>query len=252
MFTQNNVHTTCTVTSFDADSHFTMEAIYRLEVSAGISVIEELVQRTFPAVAGVNVWEMYDLILKKWASGHGSHPPTWTELFRALKDMGLSKLAGRIEKYLRVTVPEDRPRPPPDEEGVSKEKDGEQINNYMFLFSCSRFYETPEQESLRLNKMLEEYINANTLLKKENIQLKETNTNLEQEIARLKSEEVKEEQLDPETIKEEPTSGNGLKQFVYIRCVCINMFYVDHQLPSSTLKHIKQETKAEPQTTDSE
>ncbi len=52
---------------------------------------------------------------------------------------------------------------------------------------------------------------------KENIQLKKTNINLEQEIARLKSEEVKEEQLDPVSIREEPTSGNGLKQFVYIR-----------------------------------
>ena len=30
------------------------------------------------------------------------------------------------------------------------------------------------------------------------------------------------------------------------------MFYVDHQLPSSTLKHIEQETKAVPQTTDGE
>ncbi len=60
--------------------------------------------------------------------------------------------------------------------------------------------------------MLVECFSANTLLKKENIQLKKVNNNLEQEIARLISEEVKEEQLVPETIKEEPTSGNGLKQ----------------------------------------
>ncbi len=58
---------------------------------------------------------------------------------------------------------------------------------------------------------------ANTLLMKENNQLKKEKNNLEQEIARLKSEAVKEEQLDPETIKVEPTSGNGLKQLVYIR-----------------------------------
>ena len=74
--------------------------------------------------------------------------------------------------------------------------------------------EIPEQENLKLNNVLAD---ANTLLKKENIQLKKANSNLEQEIACLKSEEVKEEQLDPETIKVEPTSGNGLKQFVYIR-----------------------------------
>ena len=76
---------------------------------------------------------------------------------------------------------------------------------------------TPEQEILWLNNMLAECISANTLLMKENIQFKKTNNNLEQEIARLKSEKVKEEQLNPETIKEEPTSGNGLKQLVCIR-----------------------------------
>ncbi len=59
--------------------------------------------------------------------------------------------------------------------------------------------------------MLVECISANTLLMKENIQLKKTNNNLQQEIAHLKSEKVKEEQLDPETIKEEPTPDNGLK-----------------------------------------
>ncbi len=45
---------------------------------------------------------------------------------------------------------------------------------------------------------------------KENIQLKKINNNLQQEIARLKSEKVKEEQLDPETIKEEPTPDNEI------------------------------------------
>ncbi len=61
-----------------------------------------------------------------------------------------------------------------------------------------------EQEILRLNNMLAEYISANTLLKKEN-------NNQEQEITRLK------EQLDPVSIKEEPTSDTGLNQFVYIK-----------------------------------
>ncbi len=130
------MHTNCTVTPFDADSHFTMGAINCLKASAGISLVEELVEHTptaFPAVAGMDVREMYDLILKEWASGH---PPTWTELFRVLKEMGLSELAGRIEKYLRGSVPEDPPRSPPDEEGDSEEeKDGEQINDYMsFVF----------------------------------------------------------------------------------------------------------------------
>ncbi|XP_064401224.1 uncharacterized protein LOC135347256 isoform X2 [Halichondria panicea] len=204
-----------TMTPFDADSHFTMRAIDRLKVSAGISVKEELVQHTSPtaflAVAGVDVWEMYNYILGEWESGRGPHPPTWTELFRVLKEIGLSELAGRIEKYLRGSVPEDPPRPPPDEEGDSEEEKDD---------------ETPKQENLRLNNVLAEYISANILLK--NIQLKKANINLEHH---LKSEKVKEEQLDPASIKEEPT------------------FDKNNQSPSSPLKHIKQETKADPQTT---
>ncbi len=123
------------VTPFDADSHFTMRAIDCLKASAGISLIEELVQNTsptaFPAVAGVDVQDVYTHILEEWASGYGSYQPEWTELFRALKEMGLSELAGQMEKYLRGSVPEDPPRPPPVEEGDSeKEKDGERISDY--------------------------------------------------------------------------------------------------------------------------
>ncbi len=55
---------------------------------------------------------------------------------------------------------------------------------------------TPEQEILSLNNMLAEGTSANTLLMKENIQLKKANINLQQEIAHLKSEKVKEKQ-DP-------------------------------------------------------
>ncbi len=121
------------MTAFDADSHFSMRAIECLEISAGISLIEELVQHmptTFPAVAGMNVREIYNHILEDWVLGCGSHRPTWTELFKALKKMGLSKLAGRIEKYLRRSVPEDPPRPLPDKEGDSEEeKGGEQISD---------------------------------------------------------------------------------------------------------------------------
>ncbi len=74
--------------------------------------------------------------------------------------------------------------------------------------------ETPEQENRRLNNVLVEYIGANTQLKKENIQLKKTVHNLEQEVGHLKS---KEEQMDPVSIKEEPTSGKGLKQFLCLQ-----------------------------------
>ncbi len=60
------------------------------------------------------------------------------------------------------------------------------------------------QEILRLNNVLDEYISANTLLKKANINPEH----------HLKSEKVKEEQLDPASIKEEPTFDKGLKQFI--------------------------------------
>ncbi len=62
--------------------------------------------------------------------------------------------------------------------------------------------------------MLAEYINANTLLKKENIQLKKANNNL----AHLKSEKEEEHrQRDAVSIKEELTSVQGLKLLVYIK-----------------------------------
>ncbi|XP_064401971.1 uncharacterized protein LOC135347820 isoform X4 [Halichondria panicea] len=117
------------VTAFDADSHFTLRAIDRLKASAGISLIEELVQHTSPtaflAVAGMDVRAMYNHTLREWESGRGPHPPTWAELFRVLKEMGLSELAGRIEKYLRGSVPEDPPRPPPDD---SKEEKNSEVH----------------------------------------------------------------------------------------------------------------------------
>ncbi len=116
------------MTPFDADSHFTMRVIDCLKASAGISLIEELVQHTptaFPAVAGVDVRAMYDLILREWESGRGSHPPTWTELFRSLKEMGSNELAGRMEKCLRGSVPEDPPRLKTEDGSSEEEKDGE-------------------------------------------------------------------------------------------------------------------------------
>ncbi len=125
---KNNMHTNCTVTPFDADSHLTMRAIDCLKASAGIFLIEELVQ---------HMYDMYNLILKVWESGRGPHPPTWTELFIALKEMGLSELAGRMENCLRGSFPEDPPRPPPDDH---EEKDGEQINDYPVLFQFLKFH----------------------------------------------------------------------------------------------------------------
>ncbi len=136
---KTHTHTAHAATPFDADSHFTMRAINRLEVSAGISLIDELIQHTpttFPAVAGLDIPDMYDDILEDWASGYGPHPPTWTELFGVLREMGLSELAGRMEKCLRGSIPEGPPRPPPDEEGDSVEaKNGEQVNDYLFCFN---------------------------------------------------------------------------------------------------------------------
>ena len=52
-------------------------------------------------------------------------------LFRVLKEMGLSELAGRIEKYLRGSVPEDPPPPSDEESDSEEEKDGEQISEYL-------------------------------------------------------------------------------------------------------------------------
>ncbi len=104
------------VTTFDADSYFTYESYWLPQSLSRNLSDEELVQHTptaFPALAGVNVREMYNHILGECASVLESHPPTWTELFRVLKEMGLSELASRMEKYWRGPVLEDSPRTPP-------------------------------------------------------------------------------------------------------------------------------------------
>ncbi len=93
--------------------------------------------------------------------------------------------------------------------------------------------------------MLAECISANTLLMKE----KKANNTQEQEITCLKSDKVNKEQ-DSVSIKKEQTSGNGLfDMYIYIRYNYTDKRVLDYQLP---LMHIKQETKAEPQTTDGE
>ncbi len=107
-----------------------MRAIDCLKASAGFSLIEELVEHTSPtafrALAGVDdLPEKNDTIYAAWESCL----PTWAELFRALKEMDLNELAGRMEKCLRE-APDYSPQPPPDKEGDSEEEeDGEQIND---------------------------------------------------------------------------------------------------------------------------
>ncbi len=70
-----------------------MRAIDCLKASAGISVKEELVQHTSPtaflAIAGVDVWAMYNYILGEWASGRGPHPPTWADAVQSSQGDGL-------------------------------------------------------------------------------------------------------------------------------------------------------------------
>ena len=118
------------MTPFSAHAPFTMGVIDRLKVSAGISLVDELAEHnpTFPAVADcVNLLPvLYRNFLEHWASGDGLHPPQWVELFRALKKMGLSDLAVRIEKYMRGSVSEltESPGQPSEREGLSEEEEG--------------------------------------------------------------------------------------------------------------------------------
>ena len=119
---------TSTVTPFSAHAPFTMGVIDRLKVSAGISLVDELAEHnpTFPAVAGVNVRVTYRNFLEQWVLRDRPHPPTWEELFRALKKMGLSDLAVRIEKYMSGSVSEltESPGQPSEREGLSEEEEG--------------------------------------------------------------------------------------------------------------------------------
>ena len=90
--------------SFDSDSHFTIEALSRLE-HIGITPLRELEASKSP-LQSVTGMDKFDLpahafsLLEMWVQGRASLRPTWRHFFWALREIKLNHLADQIEAFL--------------------------------------------------------------------------------------------------------------------------------------------------------
>ena len=95
------------VVTFDSDSHFTMEALSRLELF-GITPLRELEAYKTP-LQSVTGMDKVDLtthvddsfsLLEMWAQGRASLRPTWRHFFWALREIKLNYIADQMEAFL--------------------------------------------------------------------------------------------------------------------------------------------------------
>ena len=93
--------------TFDLDSHFTMEALFRLE-HIGITPLRELEAYKTP-LQSVTGMDKVDLpthvddsfsLLDMWLQGRASLHPTWRHFFWALREIKLNYLANQIKAFL--------------------------------------------------------------------------------------------------------------------------------------------------------
>ena len=97
--------------TFDSDSHFTMEALSRLEL-IGITSIREIEAYNYKKLQSVTGIDEVDIsidesssLLELWVLGRASLHPTWRHFFWALREIKLNHLADQIEAFLSgVTV----------------------------------------------------------------------------------------------------------------------------------------------------
>ena len=118
----------------DSDSHFTMEALSRLE-QFGITPLEELeaYKRPLESVVGM---DKVDLpidnsfsLLEMWVQGRASLRPTWRHFFWALREIKLNHLADQIEAFLSGVVVEQAATSNLDVSSGSEETEGWEEDN---------------------------------------------------------------------------------------------------------------------------
>ena len=105
-----------TVTSFP-DGHFTMSALDRLELAAGISIYNQLAPKFLTIASalclddsalstlsksGNNPHKGLCDVLDRWLSGKSPLPPTWQVLLAILRDIKLEELAQEIDDFFNV------------------------------------------------------------------------------------------------------------------------------------------------------
>ena len=120
--------------TFDSDSHFTMEALPRLE-QIGITPLRELeaYKRPLQSVVGM---DKVDLpidnsfsLLEMWVQGRASLRPTWRHFFWALREIKLNYLADQMEAFLSGVAVEQTATSNLDVSPESEETEGREEDN---------------------------------------------------------------------------------------------------------------------------
>ena len=117
--------------SFDSDSHFTMEALSRLE-QIGITSFRELYPyiRPLQSVLGVDLpIDNLSSLLEMWVQGRASLRPTWRHFFWALREIKLNRLADQIEAFLNGVAVEQAATSNFDVSSGSEEGEGGEEDN---------------------------------------------------------------------------------------------------------------------------
>ena len=120
--------------TFDSDSHFTMEAISRLEQFSTKSLVElEAHKRPLQSVVGM---DKVDLpidnsfsLLEMWIQRRASLRPTWRHFFWALREIKLNHLADQIEALLSGATVEQAATSNLDVNPGSDETEGREEDN---------------------------------------------------------------------------------------------------------------------------
>ena len=116
---------------FNPDSHFSVEAIFKLEY-VGITLLIDLEQyvESLQSVVGIDLDGSSEFsissFLIQWLQGRTGLHPTWRHFFWALREIGLSHLADKMETYLKGEAVQqgNLNSHPVTEEGVDKKKEG--------------------------------------------------------------------------------------------------------------------------------
>ena len=124
--------------SFDSDSHFTMEAVSRLE-QIGITSLRELDTyiRPLQSVVGVDLpIDNSSSLFEMWVQGRASLHPTWRHFFWALREIKLNRLADQIEAFLNGVAVKHAAPSNLDVSPWSEEREGGEEDNKQEQGEC--------------------------------------------------------------------------------------------------------------------
>ena len=91
------------------DDDFSMSAIARMKVTAGIDICHELAPKCRELIKKLSLPQSFShnqsptgtimVVFEEWLDGKSRLPPTWAEMMAVLREIGMNNLAECIEKY---------------------------------------------------------------------------------------------------------------------------------------------------------